>query len=269
MSAYVRDLARPGRLEEVRTKFKERTAELRAFALAKAQGTHPRHPNAIAELAAAYQAFLHWAVEAGALSETLAREFARRHWTGLLSVLDVQAEAQQESDQGFNFISCLTAALDSTAAYLVDPKTGDVPDGRDLARRCGWYEELKYLGPEDGSIPIWRQGANAKRIGWVTQGKVWLDRDLAFGAAQRVAREQGTNLGERRAVWARLAELGVITTQRRRKTDATVNLTVRRSVEGHMKEVAELAADRLWPAMEAPDCADCAPEAAGAQSGAQ
>jgi hypothetical protein len=252
LAAYVQALARPGRLEAARAEHKRLVDELRAEALKQAQGTHPRHPSTLAELGAAYRLFLTWAVDVGALTRREADSIADTHWKGLLSLLEVQAQAQRDADPGERFLACLVSAMSSRQAYVADAVTNDVPD--DFEAVSGWYQELKYEG-DNRLVPIWVHGPNAQAVGWIDRkcGVLWLNREAAFAAAQRVARAQGNGLGEPGAVWARLAEMGAITTQRRRKTDARVNLTVRRVIGKHRLEVAEMPIEQLWPAPDKSD----------------
>lgn len=243
MAAFIQWLAN-GRLEKVRREHKTTVEKLRAEAFGQANDTHPRHPGILAELHSGFRLFLRFAVESKVISEIEATELATDHWIDLQTLLIDQARNQADADPGRQFLECLKGALTSRMAYMADVSTNDVPDGRE--EPCGWYQELKYQG-EIGLAPIWVHGPNASQVGWIDGEHIYLNRRASFYVAQRIAKQEGRPLSEPSPTWARLAELGIIAVQKRRKNDPRVNYTVRKRIKGTVQEVARIAIDAFWP----------------------
>ena len=105
------------------------------------------------------------------------------------------------------FIDPLISALGSGRAYLADAK-GKPPEG--WAAACGWtwYQH----GVERGSWEI--DNHNSARIGWLDDGRVYLDANEAARLTQAFAAQQNKPLSNPDTVVARLAEKGWLAVER-------------------------------------------------------
>jgi hypothetical protein len=107
-------------------------------------------------------------------------------------------------------------------------------------------EELRklhaYWRAEEGSPPggsTCRYRPHGERIGWLVEGEVYLEPDISFATAQRLARDQGETLPVGAATLRRrLRDTGLLAT-----TDtARGKLTVRKTLQGERRDVQHVAA---------------------------
>lgn len=178
MAAYVRWLAADYEQRVGRTR--ERIAELRKRAYDSQ--LHRRTPSMIASLQVGFQSLLEFAQDAGAIGRAEASVLERESWKALGAAARAQLPHHAETDHPRRFLSLLASALTGGWAHLADDSTGGYPDrGQDFGwRRMG-------SGPDD-----WRQ--EGPLVGWTDGKSLYLDLDLALGAAQRVAGDLGQHL---------------------------------------------------------------------------
>src|SRR5262249_53065105 len=144
-----------------------------------AAGSHQRQQEAIADLMAAYELFLDWAVGAGAVDRAAADAAADKVWAGLLELLPRQAAAQEAAGHGRRFLACLRAALNAGQAFVVDHRSGHAPDSH--AGLLGW-RPIEFAGQDglDRRLAPW---PNAPEIGRLDGDKLLFNREAAYLAA--------------------------------------------------------------------------------------
>ena len=156
----------------------------------------------------------------------------------MVTLADDQQEQQDESDDARRFIDLIISALGSGRAYLADAK-GKPPEG--LAAACGWtwYQH----GVDRGSWEI--DNHNSVRIGWLDDGRVYLDANEAARLTQAFAAQQNKPLSNPDTVVARLAEKGWLAVER---TGGKTRYKTRKTLEG-ARRTNLLAFDALvfWP----------------------
>jgi len=236
MAAYVRHVARDraATLERLNAL----TAEYKAKAKAAGVQGHARTPGILADLAAGFRLFAEWAVKVNAIDDAAKESLAETHWSWLSSLADDQQEQQDESDDARRFIDLIISALGSGRAYLADAK-GKPPEG--WAAACGWtwYQS----GIDRGCWVI--DNHNSVRIGWLDDGRVYLDANEAARLTQAFAAQQNKPLSNPDTVVARLAEKGWLAVE---QTGGKTRYKTRKTLEG-ARRTNLLAFDALvfWP----------------------
>jgi hypothetical protein len=156
MAAYIRWLAQ--RLDEVRGRLAKLTAEIRAE-MGNIPGAHPRHPEAVASLAAGYRIYLDFAVEVGAIDAATARRYAEKARKCLVELAQAQAHQQEEARPGRKFLEYVAAALASKRCHLLNSLSDAAP--HHYAKACGWHT--------DGLTPDLKVPVNSKCIGYIDE----------------------------------------------------------------------------------------------------
>jgi hypothetical protein len=225
IACYAQYLASPGGLEAHRTELRRLTEQYKDIAATRYAGCHKRHAEAIAEWTAAWELFLHFAVERTAITKQCAKLYLDRVRDGLFKALPIQADIQEEADFGDTFRELLRSLLAMKKVVLMGMDGNPPPN--DIADACGWEQAQELYRGEQGydhSIrSFWRQAPGATKVGWVDDRMVYLDPNESHAAVERRARDLGKTLGTPRQVTARLAETGRIvfdkqTTGRQRYT---------------------------------------------------
>jgi hypothetical protein len=121
-AAFVQWLA--PRIEQAREDLATRAAEVRP--LASRKGDHARTPDIVAELVAAFDLYIAFALEAGD-QRTRGRQHKLAVWDGLMeNAAEARIENQEEGTPAERYLGPLGHAISSAKGYLVDAKTGDV-----------------------------------------------------------------------------------------------------------------------------------------------
>jgi hypothetical protein len=204
-------------------KFRERVDVLRKNFTAH----HRRTPSAFAELQAAMEMFLEFALDVGAVYQRNVEDLMNEFAAAFVIVAGAQAKEQLDADPALRFRELVQSLITTHRAHLL------TTDGREPQDP----ERFGYRLDGNRSIP----GGDC--IGWIGDGNIYLDSGVAFAAAQKLASEQGERLGiTEEALRKRLDEAkllaGVDATRRR--------LTVRRTIMGRPeKEVLWIVGDFL------------------------
>lgn len=199
-------------------------------------GSHRRTPWIVADLLAALELFLAFAVEAGALSEAEAAAILARCGEALRTVAAGQAEHQNAENPTRRFFELLGAALAGKEAHLARADRPEEAPGDAVADGWGWLGKRVRLArsdddPEAGERLVWTP--QGRRIGWAKGETIYLEPDAAYAVVQEVARKQGTSLPlQPRTLWKRLAEaqLLVATDTGKNTVNATIGNARRRTV---------------------------------------
>jgi hypothetical protein len=224
MSGYVRYLA--PRMSGLKESLPARQKELRAIGV----GAHARTPDVVASLALGLETFLIFATEVGAITDARAGELRDAGWKALVDAATAQAEHQASEEPTQQFRELLEAAIGGGDAYLADARTDEKPEN---PGRWGWRYGLDEWRPR------------GKRIGWLAaDGSLLLEPGVAFGTAQRMARDQGIALlVNQRTMWKRLHENGLLASR-----DVTRGRnTTRATIDGNRKTVIHLIPEALLP----------------------
>jgi hypothetical protein len=212
--------------ERVQTAHQKRVIELRGGGCYGSP--HRRLPTALAELQSGWEIWLEFARQSGAIGTAEHQDLLQRGSRALGEVSMRQTAYQQESDPAVRFLALLRAALGGGRAHVAD-RQGKVP-----AEPLRWGWRRRRAGG------TWmEQGA---RIGWTWNQDVFLEPAISYQMAQQVAGR------ERLAV----SEGSLRHCLRTRGLLASVDigrqmLVVRRTVEGHPRQLLHLRADDLMP----------------------
>jgi hypothetical protein len=225
MGAFVRWTAE--RYEELQAQQQKRVEQLRAGA--QQYRCHARLPTTLAELQSAWEIWLRFAGEAGAIGAGEQQELGRRASNTLAELAAMQPAYQIAGDPASQFIAHLRAALASGVAHVKN-RFGEMPD---TPFRWGWR-----LSPNDR---MWV--AQGTCIGWVTDSDAYLDPS----ASDRVFRDAagGKRLGvSSQALRHRLHRQGLLAS-----VDVTRHtILVRRTLDGRQRLVLHLKSSELAPA---------------------
>jgi hypothetical protein len=174
----------------------------------------------------------------GALEATALPQLLAAHWSWLLTLADAQQEQQTAADDAQRFIDLIISALGSGRAYLVDAE-GKPPERR--AAACGWTRYQSGIDPAYWEI----DKHTSVRLGWLDDGRVYLDANEAARLTQGFAAQQNKPLSNPDTVVARLAEKGWLVTER---TGGKTRYKTRKTLEGVRRtNLLAFAAEVFWP----------------------
>jgi hypothetical protein len=218
MAGFLQWLA--GRYEEAIARFNAKVLEYRNQ---WPGNTHARTPEIVANLRAAFDLLLEFAIAVGAIDASDAAELTDGCQQALCQAAAAQTKYQGESEPTARFLSLLQSVLSSGQAHL-DARAGGAPT--DVARSCGWRNE---------SGGNWHPLGVC--IGWLDGPDLYLDSAAAFAAVQKAARDSGEAFAiSETTLRKRLREKRLLTlTDEKRDT-----LTVRRTIGGVIKNVLHL-----------------------------
>jgi len=221
MGAYLMWMA--PRYDQLQNRLRERTDELRRVRYAASSRVHARVPTALAGLQSAFEIWLEFAVEVGAITNKKKEQLEERCEKALDELARLQVGYHRASEPELRFVYLLKQALWHGEAHLAD-RRGDAPA---RAEKWGWQK-----APNRPWAP---RGA---RIGWVSGRDLFLEPDASYEVAQQMA---GT---ERLLITAqtlrhRLGQLGLLAS-----VDAGRQmLLVRRTFEGAARKVLHFRTD--------------------------
>jgi hypothetical protein len=227
MAAYLRWLA--ARYEELHDGLKDELDRLREEYRSKEN--HARTGGILADLDYGMKLFLRFAVESDAISESEAREYARRVRAGLEAMGQQQADHQVAAEPAAHFMRLVRAALASGRAHLAD-LDGNRPKEEPAA--WGWRHQFLGWSPQ------------GRCIGWLDGDAVYLDPEVAHAEAQKLAADQNDALSVTcQTLGKRLHERNYLTAidiKRKR-------LAVRKVCQGVRQEVWHLHAKSFLAAL--------------------
>ena len=241
MAGFVRYLA--SRYDQVWKSLRDEVEILRQKAVES--DAHCRTAEIIANLAIGLRYFIAFAQDAKAMTEAEGQALWDRGWAALRQVGRQQADQLIANEPTRRFIELLTNALASGQAHLADPH-GNAPTN---ASAWGWRHNS---GPGSYIHNDWQP--HGDRIGWLDGSHVLLDPDASYRAAQSMA-AGGDGLSiSARTLRKRLDEKGMLIREGQKDT-----LTVRRVLEGNMRNVLHLAGTLLYAQSDISDTPDSNP----------
>jgi hypothetical protein len=209
--------------EERQQRLEARAMEIRNQGSGRA--IHARLPGALAELQSAWELFLEFGLEVGALNRSEKEELEERSKKALSQLAALQATYQAGSDPASRFLALLQAALACGHAHVADRR------GRAPAEAALWGWQRKPTGR------AWV--ANGTRIGWVAGSDLFLEPEASYRVAQELA--GADRLVGEQALRHRLHERGLLAS-----VDAGRRMVqVRRTLEGKPRQVLHLKASDL------------------------
>jgi hypothetical protein len=147
---------------------------------------HPRTPGIVAALALGLKYLFDFAVDVGAVDPWDRDTLEQR---GLEALKEAAADQDREiagQDPARRFLRLVAAVITSGAGHLAS-FLGGVPDN---PCSWGWSEETVRTG---GGLEVdWRP--RGKLIGWVEGENIYLDPEVAYAEAQRLAETQGDRI---------------------------------------------------------------------------
>ena len=194
----------------------------------RGQNVHARLPSALAELESAWEIFLEFALESGAVSDPERNELAERARHALDEIALIQTPYQEAADPALQFVELLRTALAGGQAYVVD-RSGKAPAE---AESWGWQSKSR------GWV------SRGLRIGWVKGPDLFLDPVASYQVAQALAGPDRLPVSAQ-TLHHRLRERGLLAA-----VDPGRHMVqVRRTLEGVPRQVLHLrASDFTGPA---------------------
>ncbi len=221
MGAFLSWIAR--HYEERQQRRQTRVLEIRSQGHGRT--VHARLPGTLAELQGAWELFLEFALEVGAIGLAEKDKLEGRRQRAMAQLCALQATYQDTSDPALRFVALLQAALACGRAHVAD-RRGGAPDD---AAVWGWKRKL-------AGRPWVPQGT---RIGWAVGTDVFLEPEASYQVARELA---GTDrlVGEQ-TLRHRLRERGLLASI----DEGRQMVQVRRTLEGSPRQVLHLKASVL------------------------
>lgn len=240
MSAFIRWLAKPGRLEEKRAQLRKRSREIEReiWNDPLTKDVHSRQPEAVAELRSAYEIFLDFAVESGGITREGANVHLRIVEEGLGELLMAQAENHKESNPAQRFLSMLAAGLGSKRYYLENVEGDKAPEP--YASALGWSREDTGRGFD------WKTPGGSIRLGYVDVAArvAYVEPELAKTLAQTIGRDSGQTFESTGNIARDLHVLGALKI-RGDETGRTTRYTPTKKIRGASKRYIWIKLDHI------------------------
>jgi hypothetical protein len=226
MCGFVQWLA--GRYEEMRARFNEKISQYRARAISNP--AHARTPDIVANLQAAFEMFLEFGTETGAIETADHDELADRCWRALTCAAAAQSKHQVATEPAAKFLVHIRSLFSSGRAHL-QARKGGIPARS--PESCGW--KRNHL---DHWIP------HGECVGWADEHNVYLEPTAAYRAVQVAGREMGEVLAiSEQTLRKRLHEKRwLASVDKPRQT-----LTIRRSMCGSSQNVLHFLRSTILP----------------------
>jgi hypothetical protein len=208
-----------GKYEELQDRLHTRVLEIRQGALGRS--VHARLPGTLAQLQSAWEMFLQFALEAGAIGMEERQKLEKRNERALAQLAVLQARYQGASDPTLRFVAVLKEALACGHAHVAD-RRGKPPDEPSI---WGWRRKRAGNG--------WIQ--QGVRIGWVIGDDLYLESGASYDVVQKVAGVERILVSEQ-TLRHRLRQRGLLAS-----TDSGRQMvTVRRRLDGRSRQVLHL-----------------------------
>lgn len=209
MAGYVRWLA--GRLDTLRSTLPERYRTL--VAELRREGQHLRTPGAVAGLLVAWELWVVYAGEVGAISEADAAALLARVRAALLATGEAQAAYSAGRDPVAQFCGLLAGALAGGRAYCTT-----LDGGRpEPSAQWGWKRRERGVGtPGATSVVVdWEPTPGARHIGYAAASSTYLLPDAAYAMAQALAGEKREGLAVTEdTLWRRMRDREILASVR-------------------------------------------------------
>ena len=206
-------------------------------------GDHRRTPGIVANLYFGLCMYLEFALEVGAINAKFKKDLLESAWKTLGRVAGEQGEQQKAAEPVQRFFDLLRAAITAGEAHVASP-SGHEPSSNPEA--WGWREQT--FGTGENERTDWRP--ERLRVGWVVDDDLYLDRDAAYSACQRMVGPNGDGLTiAAHTLVKRLHERRLLKSTEEERG----SLLVRRVLEGTRRNVIHLSADSVCPPEDLPN----------------
>jgi hypothetical protein len=198
-------------------------------------GVHARTSWIAADLMLGLKCFFDFAADSNVISHEERNAYVSRALKALRHGVERQADAQHDADPVRRYLGLLGAVLTGGHGHLCNVRGGQ-PENSAL---WGW-----------GKNQSGDEVALGTKIGWVhaETGDIYLDPNLAYQAAQKLATTQGESIAQnQRTLHQRLKEAGRLKSYEEEKT------TNRLTLEGCRRAVLHLPASALLGEGWSPD----------------
>jgi hypothetical protein len=172
------------------------------------EAEHKRTADVVAQLAAAWDIFLLFAIDIGATDEAHANLIQQQVWAGLTEVAAEQRTLQQASDPVTRFRDLILAALNTGRAHVARADDGLAPQ---QAKRWGWQRtDVEWLPRGDC-------------IGWIEDDNLYLEPDVSYAVASKI----GSVGVSAETLSARMADKGVTVIEQGKRRRYRVRRTIK------------------------------------------
>jgi hypothetical protein len=226
MSGYLMWMA--GRFEASRASHAQRVTELRADAIR--DPAHARTPDIISNLQAAFESYLDFCTECGAIDDQKRESLASACWRALREAAMAQAKHHAASEPAARFVSLVRACLSSGQAHLAG-RDGGTP--RQSPEGCGWRRVTQNEWVPRGNC-----------IGWTDEADIYLEPTAAYQVVQVAGRDAGESMAvSEQTLKKRLREKSLLASI----DESRQTLTIRRILAGSKKDVLHFLRNTLLP----------------------
>jgi len=230
LGAFTSSLA--GDLDSAKARFVANRTALRKRA--SGGGGHRRTPGIVADLGAAWFAYLDFALEVGAIDAARHAKLRERVLGALEEAADLQGRQMAECEPAVRFVDLLRSALASGAAYISSMHGGPPLQ----AEIWGWRTD-----PRNPAILV----PQGERAGWTDGNSLYLDTNTALRITSAASGGSGDSLSiSARTLGTHLKEHGLLAS-----TDSKRGrIPVRKMIGGVRREVIHLPSAALYPVQE-------------------
>ncbi len=173
MGAYLKWLA--GQYETARSRFYDLIVHHRSRVVGNL--AHARTPDIVANLQAAFDLFLEFCRESGAITGSERHDLMNRCWTALNRAASMQAKHQLATDPATRYVTLIQSLITSGRSHLASRDCGEPSPSPES---YGWRHDRTGDWEPRGEL-----------IGWVDDNSIYLEPIAAFRAAQVLGRDLG------------------------------------------------------------------------------
>ena len=220
-SAFIQWLAKDGRIGELRANAESEINQLRQGWLNSGVNAHKRSATTLAYLQRAWEAWLTFAADCGALDSDEVTGMREAIHTALDTLGRSQDSYHASENPTIRFIELLRAAIVSGRAHLAATNGGR---------------------PDDAEAWGWRGGeVQGDCVGWLDGNDLYLQPDAAYRIAQTMASNgEGLTISAQ-VLWKRLNEAGLLASvDEKRQTNK-----IRRTINGKAESVIHLSRQEM------------------------
>jgi hypothetical protein len=226
MAGFLQWLA--GDYEKARAAFTTKVSKSLREAAVKAN--HARTPQIAANLQAAFEMYVEYALAVGAITAVESVQFKAACWQAVCHAAIGQTKHQRETEPTVRYLDLLRSVLSSGRAHLED-RNGGIPSGSQAA--CGWRKDSSGQWVAHGDC-----------VGWLAGDDLYIEPAAAFRVIQIAARDSGEAFAiSEPTLKKRLREKGLLASI----DFKSETLTIRRTICGSSKRVLHFQRATILP----------------------
>jgi hypothetical protein len=214
--------------------------------------SHKRHVDSYTSLIAGIEYFLMFAMDHDLIDAARCHELSEQARLALETLIENQIEYQRDSDECARFLDLIRSGFNGGRWHICDKDTNGKPINMpqnwgwrsygvevDSEQEAGTDDDDKKNGSTQETIKEWNPAG--ERIGWSDGEIIYLDPDLAFANAQKLAREQGDTFEvTQQTLWKRLKDrllLAFVEERKKKNGSMEKRAKVRKMIAGDVKHV--------------------------------